>query len=190
MGGWATGRIVNMVGRGIGSEDAPDENCWGVNIVMLRRKVDLGFDMHRADKMNSMQILRRKEIIKRITCENTPVYSCEAIPDTTYRRYPIERVVTRFPTGFFSNALCYMTALALLEGVEEINYYGCVFLSYQKEYALQKPAVDFWLGVAMGMGVKCRIHGTSEMGKTQDNVAYGYELTAQEMINNFNWYQP
>jgi hypothetical protein len=179
-------RVINIVGRGIGSVDAPKDNCWGVNIVMLRRPVDVGFDMHEWGRMNDVQVERRRQIIPWVTERNIPVYAVHDIPNTTYRRYPIEKVVRKFKTGFFSNAICYMIALALLEGVDQLNFYGVVHLRTHKEYATQKPAVDYWLGRAEQMGVKIYIHGDySEIGRTEDGLAYGYNLTAQEMIKKY-----
>jgi len=179
-------RVINIVGRGIGAQDAPKENCWGVNIVMLRRPVDVGFDMHEDGKMNDAQMQRRRQVIPWVSSQGIPVYAIHAIPDTTYIRYPIERVVQRFKTGYFSNAICYMIALALLQGVTQLNFYGVVHLRTHEEYATQKPAVDYWLGRAAQMGVGCYIHGDySEIGRTEDGLAYGYKLTAQEMIEKY-----
>ncbi len=181
-------RIINIIGRGIGAEDAPKEyESWGVNIAMLRHRVDVGFDMHEHGKMNPVQIERRRQIIPYATALNIPVYSVYSISNTTYIRYPIERVVQRFRTGYFSNAVCYMIALALLEGVDKINLYGVVHLRTHKEYATQKPGVDYWIGRAeQQMGVKCYVHGDySEIGRTEDGLAYGYELTAREMIKKY-----
>ena len=187
-------RVINIVGRGMGSEDAPRENCWGVNIVMLRRPVDVGFDMHEEGKMNDIQMQRRREIIPWVTAQNIPVYAVDAIPGTTYIRYPMEEVVGKFRTGYFSNAICYMIALALLEGVDQLNFYGVVHLRTHKEYAAQKPAVDYWIGRAEQMGVGVYIHGDySEIGRTEDGLAYGYKLTAEELVKkygNSNWHHP
>jgi hypothetical protein len=179
-------RVINIVGRGIGSQDAPKDNCWGVNIVMLRRPVAVGFDMHEEGKMNDVQIERRRQVIPWVTAQKIPVYAIDAIPDTTYIRYPIEKVVSRFKTGYFSNAICYMIALALLEGVDKLNFYGVVHLRTHKEYATQKPGVDYWLGRANELGVETYIHGDyCEIGRTEDGLAYGYKLTAQEMIEKY-----
>jgi len=51
---------------------------------------------------------------------------------------------------------------------------------------LQKPGVDHWLGIAKGMGVKYYIHGDyCEIGRTETGLAYGYELTEDEMLNKY-----
>ena len=179
---------INIVGRGIGMDDAPEEDCWGVNIVILRRPVDIGFDMHQDGFMNEKQEQRRKEVIEVANEADIPVYSCSAIPGTTYVRYPIEHVVGKFKTGFFSNAICYMIALALADGVEELTFYGVNHLRVDPTYALEKPGVDYWLGAAMALGVKCNIpFPTSEIGRTISNNAYGYELSQQDMVKKYGY---
>jgi hypothetical protein len=185
--GEQTGKIINIIGRGIGAEDAPKGiESWGVNIVMLRRELDVGFDMHEDGKMTDEQMERRRQVIPWMAAKGIPVYAVHAIPGTTYRRYPIEKVIQKFKTGYFSNAVCYMIALALLEGVDKLNFYGVVHLRTHEEYAIQKPAVDYWMGRAEQMGVECYVHGDySEIGRTEDGLAYGYKLTAQEMIRKY-----
>jgi hypothetical protein len=152
---------INIVGRGKGMELAPKENCWGINCIILERSVDLHFDMHTDGKMNEKQIARRELVIKQTKQMNIPVYACHAIPETTYIRYPIEDIIKEFRTGYFSNGICYMIALALYKGVKELNFYGVnhTRLNMIDEYTIQKPGVDYWLGVALGRGVKCNIHG-------------------------------
>ncbi len=176
---------INIVGSGNGMELAPDNNCWGINSVIFYRDVDLHFDMHVKLAMTSDQKKRRNKIIAVAAEKGIPVMSCHAIKWTHYIRYPIEKVVSEFNTGYFSNGVCYMIAYAILQGVKELHFYGVnhTRVDMLGEYALQKPGVDYWLGVADGRGVKCEIHGPlSEIGKTIDGRAYGYGLTQEEMI--------
>jgi hypothetical protein len=179
---------INIVGRGNGMELAPDENCWGINMIIFERDVDVHFDMHQEGLMKPHQTERREKVIEVAKEKNTPVYSCEAIEGTTYIRYPIEDVISEFPTGYFSNGVCYMIALALLNGVKELNFYGVNHsrISMMGEYTLQKPGVDFWLGVALGRGVKCNIHGAmAEIGRTFENRSYGYFLSQETMVKKY-----
>jgi hypothetical protein len=179
---------LNIVGRGYGMELAPEENCWGINNIIFERSVDIHFDMHHEGRMKPHQIERREKVIRRAKELDIPVYACDSIPDTTYIRYPIESVIREFRTGYFSNGICYMIALAVMNGVKELNFYGVnhTRLKMLDEYTLQKPGVDYWLGVALGRGVKLNIHGAhSEIGKTFDNRAYGYFLSQEAMIKKY-----
>jgi len=55
--------------------------------------------------------------------------------------------------GIFSSTFAYMTALALLQGFERIEFYG-IELVLDGEYAFQREAMAFWVGKADGMGVE------------------------------------
>lgn len=221
-------KTINIVGLGNGWEVAPKENNWGVNAVIFKRDVEVLFDMHDERKFTLIQKERRKKIIKLANEKNIPVYACHHIPDTTYRRYPIEDVMAMFPRAFFSNAVCYMIALALIEGVERINMYGVnqakvvdkaitykfkdIVSSYDldvmdkgtreyvesmwdteqirngttvDEYFQQKPAVDYWVGVADGMGVDVNICTETEVCELIDKRCYGYQLTQEEMRGRY-----
>jgi hypothetical protein len=46
-----------------------------------------------------------------------------------------------------------MFALALLEGYRRIEIYGFE-MSDELEYEKQRPCGEFWIGMAMGMGVE------------------------------------
>ena len=179
---------INIVGSGNGFEHAPYDNCWGINSVIFSRPVDILFDMHKEPYMQNHQRKRRKKVIECAGRLNIPVYSCEEIEGTTYVKYPIKKVIKKFPTGFFSNAVCYAIALALLIEFKEIHFYGVVHsrVDMLGEYSLQKPGVDYWLGAAMALGVNCVIHGIwSEIGKTFDNMAYGYCISQEKMIETY-----
>ena len=181
-------RTVNIVGRGMGMELAPEKGCWGINSVIFNRNVDLLFDMHQSGQMKEKQLERRKKIIEVTNETKTPVYSCEQIDGTTYIRYPIEEVINEFKTGYFSNGVCYMIALAILQGATEINFYGVNHsrMNFLDEYTLQKPGVDYWLGICLGRGVKYNIHGVmSEIGRTFNNHCYGYFLSQEGIVKKY-----
>jgi hypothetical protein len=180
---------VNILGRGNGMELAPRENCWGINSIIFERPVDIHFDMHHEGRMKPHQIERRQQTIEHANKYNIPVYGCDVPPGArTYIRYPIEEVLREFPTTYFSNGICYMIALALLKGAKEINFYGVNLcrLRMVSEYTLQKPAVDFWIGVILGRKIPFKINGhMADIGKTYDRLSYGYARTEEEMLKEY-----
>jgi len=181
---------INIVGRGNGCESAPDDNCWGINNIIFERSVDIHFDMHHEGRMKPHQIERRERVIRKTKELDIPVYACDAVPDSTYVRYPIEDVLREFPTShaYFSNGVCYMIALALMWDVKELNFYGVnhVRIDMLGEYTIQKPGVDHWLGVCVGRGIKYNVHGAwSEIGKSLDNRAYGYFLSQEALVKQY-----
>lgn len=222
-------KSVNIVGMGRGKELAPADNCWGINSLIFERDVDLHFDMHHKDHLKPHQAERRKKIIKIANEKGISVYSCHNIPGTTYIRYPIELVLAMFPKAYFSNAVCYMIAYAIISNMQKINLYGVnhaklgvktttyafkdIVSSYDldvmdkstrqyvesmwdvpqsqqeptiEQYLKQKPAVDYWIGVADGMGIQVNIRNKqSELCKTYNGNVYGYNLSQEEMVRHY-----
>jgi hypothetical protein len=91
-----------------------------------------------------------------------PVYMqnrYDEIPNST--EYPLPKICQRFLKNlwvgqdntrkYFTSSLAYMVALALYEGFERIEVYG-VEMSWTDEWIPQKACMEFWLGMALGMG--------------------------------------
>ena len=55
-----------------------------------------------------------------------------------------------------------MTALAIYEGFDEISFYG-INQSLQTEYEKQLPCTDFWVGIALGKGIRVNIQKHSNI---------------------------
>src|SRR3990172_5860996 len=100
--------------------------------------------------------------------------------------FPLKECVKEFGLPYFSNTICYMIAYALLQGAEEIDTYG-VNQAGSMEYNLEKPAVEYWLGIAAGRGVKVTIHGDkslllSNRARYGGDVMYGYNQTYEQFL--------
>lgn len=100
-----------------------------------------------------------------------PIYMVERDPQFPNSvRYPLEAVTARFPgphpltPAYHQSTISYQVALALLEGFEEIAIYG-VDLVVGEEYSYQKPNLEWWLGLAQGMGVKITLPTGSALTK-------------------------
>lgn len=104
------------------------------------------------------------EFLKRC---GVPVYTYgvdERIPTSV--AYPYDEIVERYGTDwigdtkrpYLTSTAAYMLALAVYEHdngetVDEIRLAG-IELSIGTEYFHQKPCVEFWLGMAMGRGIR------------------------------------
>ena len=109
--------------------------------------------------------------------------------------YPIKEVLEKFPTRFFSNSIAYMIAYALLytksvqgpgnlrptviEGYQTIYFYGIDMMT-NSSYLQEKGGVEFWMGVALGMGVNLVNTRSSATGKTWNGRMYGYYGVKEE----------
>lgn len=82
-----------------------------------------------------------------------PVYMQEKNADIpTSVRYPLGEIASKF-RPYFTSTIPYMIALALHEDVDEIGLLG-IYLTSTQEYSAHRPCVEYWLGVAKGMGVR------------------------------------
>ena len=105
--------------------------------------------------------------------------------------FPIHEVVKEFGIPYFSNTICYMIAYALLKGAEEIDIFG-VNQAGSHEYTEERGAVEAWLGIAIGRGVKVIVHGKDSQlfkykgryGGSGESMLYGYLQTYSQVVEN------
>jgi hypothetical protein len=110
--------------------------------------------------------------------------------------FPIDEALNTFFGGNSSNAvftstIAYMWATALLEGYEEITIHRILVRGMSLEYFGQKAALDYFLGLSLGMGVRVNISEDSMIGKPHEwqSGLYGYvqldnELPCNSMLVN------
>lgn len=190
---------VSIIGGSDSWQLAPrDSECWGVTGTVTYRPVDRAFDMHDltwteddwyrhyriwVGPYKTEEQMRKKAFsrwhaveyeIRAIKEARIPFYSVRAyenIPSSV--AYPIDDVISRFDDDYFSSTFDYTIALALHEGYEKIDIYGCQ-MDAADEYAYQQPSFSYWLGIAKGMGVKFKVHGQSNLLQTSRGLMYGY----------------
>ena len=69
------------------------------------------------------------------------------------RNYPLDEIINKFNSYFFTSTISYMIAYALYIGVKEIEIYGVDMIG-REEYINQRSSVLYWIGRAEGLGVK------------------------------------
>lgn len=129
------------------------------------------------------------EVIKRINILKVPLISpfrYEEIPLS--EPFPIEECVKELGWPYFSNTISYMIAYALLKDVKEIETYG-INQASSTEYFYEKAGVEYWLGIAVGRGLKVTIHGErsellSNKARFGGNILYGYAQTYEQIIQS------
>jgi hypothetical protein len=161
-----------IIGKAKGWEEAPyDCETWGATQLVIRRDVDMVVDMNdytndRWGEQETREMLVARERAKVLR-----------IPYMDLNAYPIQAVVRRFNTTFFTNTIDYMIALALLREFKIIELYG-VNMAHDSEYAYQRPGIHYWLGRAEEAGTKVIVHEPSTILKT--DLMYGYDITMTE----------
>jgi len=182
---------VAIVGYTSTREQAPygDDSfeIWGINdLYEYIPRFNRWFDIHSYDfiknQVSSRTGRKQLEVLKSMP---VPVYmqkKFKSIPNSV--RYPFDEIVKYFSPYFtdpvharyFTNSISFMLALAIYEGFQEIAIYG-VDLAVTTEYSEQRPSCEFWIGVAVGRGIKVHIPLQSDLLKTR--FIYGFEEKKQ-----------
>lgn len=99
------------------------------------------------------------------TRHGKPIYTQEAspeIPDSV--RFPREELIAKFGR-YFTNSIAWMIGHALHEGVDTIGLFG-VDMAQDTEYRFQRPCCEYFIGMAIGMGVEVQIPPESDLLKS------------------------
>lgn len=138
-----------------------DAEVWGVNeICQMIRYPEKITRLFAFDNLPPM--------IDGMRATGIPICSWQDYAD---EEYPYDEIVSRFGIDYFSNTIAYMIALAVYEGYEKIRLYGVDMAP--EEYKNEMPSVEFWLGVAIGQGIKVEISQGSSLFKTRTGKRYG-----------------
>ena len=177
---------VAIVGFGESRKQVPyneDIEVWGLNDAYEDiERYDRWFDIHDFDSSDPNSIkthvspiakVQKLDAYKEMKC---PIYCQEAWEEIpTAVKYPLKEIQDKWcggNKGYFTNQVAYMIALAIHEGYDEIALYG-VDMLVDEEYSIQRPSVEYWIGIAAGRRIKVLIPSRSTLLKTK--FIYGYE---------------
>jgi len=162
-------REVSILGHGPTRIQCPyTTEIWGVNNTYdFALKLDKLFVI---DKITTAEfdfplLAKVKTIVASVPYPEHPEWNIEV--------YPLKEVLAKFKTTFFSNAICFMMAYALLKGYEKIWFYGIDMMT-DTTYLFEKGCVEYWMGIAHAMGVPVINTKESATGKTINGKIYGY----------------
>lgn len=108
--------------------------------------------------------------VVRDMCDNalrdgTPLYTSWPHPlYPNHRIYPFHKVVRALNSAYLNTSVSAAIALALFEGFNEINLFGCDF-SYPNAHISEsgRACCEFWLGVASQRGVRIGMAATTTL---------------------------
>ncbi len=183
---------VRLLGKGTGWDQCPDNDefeVWGLNgLLFSHKKLDRIFMMDVLDEMPSVVsgMWELDKVIERANELKIPLVApmrYEEIP--TAEAFPIKEAAREFGKPYFNNTIAYMICYALLKGVKEIQFYG-INQAGGTEYFYEKGCVEYWIGLATGMGVAISIHGKhSELlinkARHGGSILYGYNVTYDQL---------
>lgn len=109
-----------------------------------------------------------------------PVYMFKKFPQIPNSvEFPWKEIVERFGI-YFDNSVSYMIAMAIHEGYKQIQFYGCDFHEERNYY--QKGVCEFFIGMALGMGIDVVIAPGSSLLHTKDGKLYCLNKYPEEVI--------
>jgi len=116
--------------------------------------------------------------LRTLAALTVPVYMQTEHPEVPMSvAYPLDQMCNEFKLphtekAYFTNTASYMIAMAITEHYDEIQLYG-IDMSQDTEYATQRPSCEYFLGIAVGRGIRVIPHRSSDVLKTA--FLYGYE---------------
>ena len=155
-------------------QEAQDTEIWGLNQGHAIFPADIlarctrWFQIHPWEPMSERQDPRLGHIEWLAEAsEHMTVYFEEPVPDIPKAvRYPYEEVKATIGSAYFaSNSFCYMTALAIHEGFDEIHLYGVDFGPNDIGDGYARGPMEFLLGFAVARGIKVWVPSHSHLLK-------------------------
>lgn len=188
---------VAVVGTGTGWELLPVQSdhtvyCLNdfVNFEKFQVKPDILFIMDILDEkpqvVSGIQNLGETiQKINKLGCPLIAPYKYAEIPKS--EAFPIHECVKEFGIPYFTNTICYMIAYALMKGAEQIDIFG-VNQAGSHEYLEEKGGVEYWIGVAVGRGVRVTINGKDSgllkyKGRYGNSQLYGYLMNYEQIVS-------
>ena len=158
---------ITIIGRGIGWRNAPKSGeILGITHLNLHHPVTRVIDMNDYTLWGDCEA--------RLASKSRAKALREEIPYIDRESYPYSEVVSFFGVDYFTNTVDFALALSIYEGFKQIDIYA-VTMQQGGEYAYQKPGVEFWIGQALGRGIKVNNYSErSTILKTIDGKVYGY----------------
>lgn len=91
--------------------------------------------------------------------------------------YPLAEIVEQFG-GYFTNTVSYLIALAIATEPDEIGVWG-VDMAQSDEYRAQRPSCEYFLGLAVGKGIKITVPAQCDLLKTAG--LYGFDPRVSDL---------
>lgn len=159
---------------------------WGCNDVYAHvPRVDVTFEVHHLMGLGNRRNPQHEQWLR---SGKMPVWMTQAHPEfPTSRPVPYDVLLQKFPRGYFTSSIAVMLAMAILEIKNEapwseekwdrgeIALFG-IDMSHSTERMSQKPCVEYYVGVADGLGIPLFVPENCDLCKS--NVVYGLGTTA------------
>lgn len=152
------------------------KNIWDINGYSWKDIKDM------KERRACMQDYRNK-----LRASKVPIYMVKHFKDIPMSRpFPFKEILSQFG-GYFDNSVSFMLAMAIKKCIEEgykgIQLYGMEF--NEERHKFGKGVCEYYLGLALGMGLKIEIAPGSSLMKTHDGLIYGLDEPAEKIVPEF-----
>lgn len=191
---------VALVGFAKSYKDAPYDDptweIWGINeLWKYLHRWDRWFELHKRDVFAHEGNRDQAAHVAWLQQQGPerPIYMLEQSADIPASvPYPLQAMAERFfpgqPRAYFTSTISYMLALAIAEGFDEIALYG-IDLASDIEYAQQRAAAEYLIGVARGMGRTVTIAPGSALLKCEGLYGYDQKLNEKDRPLTVAWHR-
>jgi hypothetical protein len=149
--------------------DDKEWEVWSISCALTYpafRRWDRLYELHDRDYWT------QTDVLKRINDAKCDIWMQDVYPEVPRsKRYPLLEVSEGYSKNF-TNSIVYMIAHAIYEKVNHIALFG-VHMAAEEEYGYQRPACEYWLGIAQASGISIHVQGPSAILK--NNYLYGYD---------------
>lgn len=165
----------------------PEWEIWSCNSMWrLCRDAHGDFRADRWFELHPLSVQTEQEMADIFACP-VPIYMLEDRSATIAPNglaYPLEAVLQQFPYRYFTCTFAYQIALALSEGFETIGLFGVELdQGTARERTVEKACVEFWIGVALGMGRQVITPDASRLATQPHLYGYDYHREAEYAID-------
>jgi hypothetical protein len=162
----------------------PDVEIWACNeFHLLAPRIDLLFELHgRKEIAEKERDKEKQEHLNWLKNAKIPIVMQKHFDDIPNSiPFPKDYIMSKFGERFigegqketyFTNTISWQIALAIDVGFKEILLYG-INMANDEEYASQRPSVEYFVGLARGLGIKVFIPDQSDICKSW--VLYGFD---------------
>ncbi len=168
---------VILVGKGYEwwkyPKNDPDYEVWGINDVIMKEiSMDLMFNIHKVEDYSEVEM----SCTKLASALGIPIIMTEEYKHLpTSIRFPLEEAMKDFDTDYYMTGIAFMFAYAIYKGYKQIDCYGINMRGADEQYKNARACVEFWIGFAMGRGIKVNMFGKyCDCLKTFDRRIYGF----------------
>jgi hypothetical protein len=181
---------VIILGMGATRQFCPfDAETWSVNmgyiqVCMLGGHCEKIFMAHGQTKDPYGRPMFVWEHFNRLAEEGIEIWNTHKVKGLKSKLFPLKRLIKKYGTDYFSDALCYMIVWAIDKGYRKIRLYGCDMMT-QEEYGWEKGGIEYWVGYAKGLGIEVEICEGSQLLTTITGKPYGVKYWKQKDIDPF-----